>query len=579
MSKNKNNGSTVFRSMRLMKSRMGIYIIALVLMSIMYSLVMEVYINVVYKDLLDAAFVFDTALMTKYVIRLIIIVSSSCIICPILSYIVHYNIQKTMVDVRIKVFQKVVKLSIPYYEKTHSQEIISCLNNDLRVLERLYFWPVFRLLLASLTGAGSLVLLFYYSPVIAVICVCISLITTLINVRYAKKIKKYAKNIQALVASLTGVSMDELNSFKVSRIYNIRSFLRKKYDKYNEENYCNQINLSKQQGQLTATNNLLNYCGYILICFICLYLMWQGKMTAGETVACIELRGGIEFFANEMGSILSQIQICNSGAERVFKLLDQEEEALSFECLESKQSETAQVAVSENEIVKFKDVCFGYNDKARILDKINCSIERGKKIAIIGESGGGKSTLTKLLLGFYSFNAGEIYYEGVPIEKYSKEEVRDKIAYVPQEPTLFNDTIRNNIGLNEVDDSKIIEAAKKACIHDFIMELPEQYNTAVGDNGTRLSGGQKQRIAIARAFLKPADIIIFDESTSAVEQELEAKIMNAIQEISEDKTIIFVTHRLQILAIMDKVIQINNHTAIETMDKEAIMNRDSAIAN
>ena len=537
-------------------------------MTIIYSLVMDVYVSVVYQDLLDAAFVFDLELMQKYVIRLVIIVVSSCILCPLFSYIVHYCIQKTMSEVRVKVFEKVTKLSIPYYESTHSQAIISCLNGDIHLLDALYFWPVFRLLLVILIGGGSLLVLCYYSPAVAMSCVAIALITTLINMKYAKYMKKYADNIQELLAKIAGVAMDELGSYHVSRVYNIRSFLKKKYEAYNEEHYLSKIGVGKKEGELAGINNLLNYLGYIVICLICLYLMSQDRMTIGETIACIQLRGGIEFFVNEIGSIFGQIQFCTAGTERVFKILDQEEESESFVSINEQAKNLLQE--TEEALIRFENTSFAYDQRENILENINLVIEKGKRTAIIGESGSGKSTLTKLLLGFYNATEGEIYYNHKPLSQYTREEMREKIAYVPQEPTLFNDTIRNNIGLNVEDDSKIIEAAKAACIHDFIMSLPEQYNTRVGDNGARLSGGQKQRIAIARAFLKPSDVIIFDESTSAVEQELEGKIMHAIREVSEDKTIIFITHRLQILEMMDQVIKIDKHAVVDVTDNVLI---------
>jgi len=215
--------------------------------------------------------------------------------------------------------------------------------------------------------------------------------------------------------------------------------------------------------------------------------------------------------------------------------------------------------ITKGEIV-FDNVCFQYNSKNKLFDNLNLHIEPGKKIALIGRSGGGKSTLLKLLLRLYNVNSGSIKIDGIDITKHTLKSLRTQISLVPQDLTLFHRSIYDNIchGAENVSESQIIDAAKKAFCHDFIMQLPEQYQTQVGERGMKLSGGQKQRIVIARAMLKNTPILLLDEATSALDSETEELVQKAMDKLMQNKTVIVIAHRLTTLHEMDEIITLDN---------------------
>ena len=561
-----NTIQNIIKILKLMKGQVVIYGLTLIAMAGVYGIIMDVYANTIYQKLLDAAFAYNVSEIKNYSIWLLVIMGGACVICPALSYIVHFCIQKVITNVRIMIFEKALKFPMEYYKKTHSEDIISCLNNDLQLLEDFYFWPIFRILLVGMIGIGSAIFLFLYHPFVAIAAISTALITLLINQRYGRAMKVQTDNIQKLQAQIAGVTIDELSSFRVSRMSAMQTFLFGKFSKYNARHLDTKIKYGKQQAGLDVCNNTFNYFGYILVFVLSLYLVFQGQLTIGAAIACMQLRGGIEFMISEIGSIIGQVQFCSSGTERIFHLLEMEEESEYFELMETDK------IPSEDVILKFENINFSYSDHHEIYRNANFEIKKGMKVAVVGHSGAGKSTIPQLLLGFYPVKKGMIYFNGHPINYYSKKQIRNMIAYVPQNPYLFYDTIKENIGLNGAEDSEIIQAAEDALIHETIMELPQQYDTMIDENGANLSGGQKQRITIARAFLKKSDIIIFDESTSALERKVESKIIENITDSKINKVIIFITHRKETLEKMDKIFLVKNGEIIQYDKNEYVEN-------
>jgi ABC-type multidrug transport system fused ATPase/permease subunit len=224
-----------------------------------------------------------------------------------------------------------------------------------------------------------------------------------------------------------------------------------------------------------------------------------------------------------------------------------------------KEMQSSKNVYDSETLVEFKNVCFAY-DEMPVLKNVSFKILRGKKVAIVGQIGSGKTSIINLILGFYETQQGEILFNGKNINEYNYHELRNQICYVSQESILFNDTIYNNIALGNPNATaeEIINAAKLAHIHDYIMSTPDKYDTCVGDRGSNLSGGQKQCVTLARAFLKNAQIYIYDEATSAIDIEHENKIKHSIEKILKDKTVIYITHRIYDIKGFDDVLIIND---------------------
>jgi len=235
---------------------------------------------------------------------------------------------------------------------------------------------------------------------------------------------------------------------------------------------------------------------------------------------------------------------------------------------------------NENSEIIFKNIYFGYNKKRTIIKNISFSIPEGKSLAIVGPTGAGKSTISKLLFRFYDPDSGEILINKKNIKKYKQNSLRQMIGVVPQDTVLFNDTIFYNIsyGLIDSNEEDVINAAKIAGIHDFIESIPNKYNTIVGERGLKLSGGEKQRVAIARAVLKNPSILFFDEATSALDTNTEKEINKNLNKISQGKTTLIIAHRLSTVSNADKIIVIDKGNIIEEGDHSSLLNKNGLYA-
>ena len=269
---------------------------------------------------------------------------------------------------------------------------------------------------------------------------------------------------------------------------------------------------------------------------------------------------------NPAKAISTSITNINKGlaaSVRIFEIIDSKPEI--------KESEDALDIGEFKKSIEFKNVNFSYGQE-QVLSDINLKIKKGEIVALVGPSGGGKSTLADLIPRFYEPNSGEILIDGVGIKNYKLNSLRALMGIVTQESILFNDTIKNNIsfGLDNFDDSKVIAAAKVANAHDFIMESPEGYETVIGERGTKLSGGQRQRLSIARAVLKDPDILILDEATSALDSESEKLVQEALTNLMKNRTSLVIAHRLSTIQNADKIIVVEKGEIIQTGTHEEL---------
>ncbi|WP_425449102.1 ABC transporter ATP-binding protein [Dethiothermospora halolimnae] len=292
-------------------------------------------------------------------------------------------------------------------------------------------------------------------------------------------------------------------------------------------------------------------------------MMSKGMTNIGILVALMNLNNNVGILSN-LGDELSKLQSCMAGVRGVSNLLDEEVEFHKYEKSINKGD--------RDSIIELKDIIFGYDDK-KVLDSVSISAKKGESIALVGKSGCGKSTIAKLLLGFYESNNGDIFIEGKSVSNYSLEELRNKISYVSQSPYLFDGTIKDNIRYGRLDstEEEIINSAKMANAHEFIMEQKEGYDTSIGEVGSNLSGGQKQRIAIARAINKGSSILLLDEATSALDSEAEEKVQQAIEKIMNEKTVLIIAHRLSTIKKVDKIYVIDKGKVLESGNHEELM--------
>lgn len=338
----------------------------------------------------------------------------------------------------------------------------------------------------------------------------------------------------------------------VTKIYDVNHTGALKYEKLNKE----YVMVQKEKMGFMALLEMFN-TGFDLLCSVMfivigIILVQYNFATMGEVAAIYSLYATLSFRFLQLGKNMPELVNCVAYAERIFEFLSLQEE---------KMNETTLLEVkgySDNaNAVDFENIVFGYSDKEKLFNGRSYSFENRKITAIVGQSGCGKSTLAKLLLGFYQLQSGDIYVCGKSVRNTNIAKIRDLIAYVPQQPYLYNMSIKDNIILSKqsATDEEVYQAAKLANAHEFIEHLENGYDTIMYNRGSNLSGGQRQRIAIARAILKNAPIILMDEATSALDNESEQMITDAISRLRNNKTVIMIAHRTATIQLADRVVE------------------------
>jgi ABC-type multidrug transport system fused ATPase/permease subunit len=372
-----------------------------------------------------------------------------------------------------------------------------------------------------------------------------NILTLTVNTHISKKLKGTTKQIQNQMSNLTVTVGNIIGGMSIIKMYQLATVMRSNFKRDNREVSKLSLKNSKVTALLSAYNFLIAMLSIMVFLLLGTIMVKQGLTTYGNILAIMSLQTALDANFREFGQYYPMFYNSLVGTERIYEFLEIEDEPLRREA----------EPINEPEYIQFKDVDFGYTPEKLVLEKFNLSIKEGETLAIIGESGSGKSSVAKLLLGFYKINAGGLSIGGKNLSDMTLSEMRDMIAYVPQDATLFNTTIMENMryGREGATDEEIFAAARAANADGFIREQPQGYETLVGEGGIRLSGGQCQRIAIARAILKNAPILLLDEATSALDSESERLIKNTIDEYGKSRTTIIIAHRLSTIENADRV--------------------------
>ena len=345
---------------------------------------------------------------------------------------------------------------------------------------------------------------------------------------------------------------------RVTKAYNSQDYVQERFDKVNKNFITARGKAYKAMGIFGSGMGFISDFLYVAVLVAGGVFLYYGKINAGEFAAYILFISMLLTPIKTIITIYEEIQNGATGFKRFCEVMDEipETDAPDAEDIESVTGD-----------IEFKDVEFSYlNDKdEEVLDGVSFTIPHGKTTALVGGSGGGKTTVCHLIMHFYELNGGEITLDGRDIRKIRRGSLRDKIGIVAQDVFIFDGTVKENIAFGKADatDEEIIEAARQAKIHDYIMTMPQGYDTWVGERGVQLSGGQRQRISIARAFLKNPPILILDEATSALDNITEIQIQTALNELSEGRTVIAVAHRLSTIRNADQIIVLDRGKVVE----------------
>jgi ABC-type multidrug transport system fused ATPase/permease subunit len=533
-----------------MKPKLLPYIIGLIGCSIMEASSPIISAAMV-KYVLDAAVKKQMEVIIKASIILSIAILVISMLMPLFYYLFSSSVKCMLAEIKLRAFKHLEEISIDYFENTHSGDTISRITNDVQLIENAYTNNLRTIITLFITAAASAVFMFSLDSKIASVLIVLGVVSTYINASFAKSVKKLNSALQQKVALLTQQLVDILSGFSVIKMFNLNELMLKKYNETN----CSKTNLS---AALSVRYSFLNSINFLII-WICngglfivgTIMIINGRISLGGLLTMILLFDPVNRLFNQLGNFVVQLQSSLVGVNRIFELLNMPPE---------KEEYNLAGTYTGSNIIEIQNLSFNYKDRDNVINNLSLSVEKNSKIAFVGLSGGGKSTIIKLLLGFYPIETGNIFINNRSISEYKLMELRNMIAYVPQDAYLFEGTIEENIRYGKLTAShdEIIAAAKVANAHEFILEQPEGYNTMIGERGAKLSGGQKQRISIARALLKDAPILLLDEATSALDTESEELVQEALNNLMRGRTTITIAHRLSTIKNSDAIYVLGN---------------------
>ena len=548
--------STFIRIFKIMKKTFIPYTIGLLFASASFLLI-QIFLSKMFMGMFNAIADKDltgmlNAIKSSGVYTLIIF-----ILFPFFSYMIERSVAVTTGNIRTRVFSKVQSLPINYFKKRHSGDLISRLTNDILEIEKAYSNYFANFFATIVAGVGTLIYIFILEWRLGILTVAGGGLTLLVNIYYAKILKVISVEVQEKLSKLNERLTDLLEGMPIIKSFNIANIILNKYNEKNKEVYKASYNRANKMAVISGINSIIGIFSFGAVTALGSYLAIKGYMAVGVIVAVVQLQNGVRALTRTLGTFISEIQGSLAAGDRVFEVLDEEEEPDSYE-IEKKYK------IAKQGEVEFNNVTFSY-DEETVLDKLTFSVPKGKVYALAGPSGGGKSTIFKLLLNFYPPSEGNISIKGKSIGEQKIKDIRKGISYVPQDAYLFAGTIIDNIrqGNQDATFDEVKMAAKKANAHDFIENMENGYDTFVGEKGAKLSGGQKQRIAIARAILKDAPILLLDEATSALDTESEKLVQQALNKLMVGRTTLVIAHRLSTIEDADEILVLKDGSIAE----------------
>ncbi len=499
------------------------------------------------------------------------------VVAPFVLYLWRSSVFEGTANLREAVFRHMQRLPLGYHEIHHSGDALSILSNDVSAAEKAYQEDLYVLVEASFQGLSAAILMMAFNWELALVIVVCGLVPLLINTLFARPLRKIGQEVQGRLGVLSERMTDLLAGFQVIRTFNLGEWILSRFGKANEDVLESSLRRVQLDAALAAGNDFGGVFVFLPMAFGA-YLVLVGRTTFGTYLALVQLSNQINYFVYSLSGVISRIQSALAASDRILELMDS---PLEPERYAPQPGALLPAAGPAGQMIDFQNVTFAYNGGANILNSISFGVPQGQFVAFAGPSGGGKSTLFKLLLGCYPVKDGAIFVDGSPMHAYSLADLRDRIAYVPQDAYLFSGTILENIryGKPSASDDEIVAAAKAAFAHDFVTEFPDGYQTVVGERGARLSGGQRQRIAIARALLKDAPILLLDEATSALDSESEQIVQRALEVLMKGRTTLVIAHRFSTIVNADKIYVIDGGKVVEQGKHAELISWQGVYAN
>ena len=463
------------------------------------------------------------------------------------SYLVSFVGQRVIIDVRDVLFKKFQRLPLSYFDRHQTGEIMSYITNDVAALQNALVDRLIELVTESSIFVGSLVMMVLLDWKLSLLTlITVPLVGQAMKI-FGRKLKSSGTVIQERLADITATMQESIAAVRVVKSFGREDFEIERFHRQNELNFRAEMKNNQLMSLLTPTVEFLAALAVTVIVWFGGYEVVNGVITAGALVAFLTYAVNLANPVKRISRVYGAIQKAMAGADRVFAIMDLPETIANH-------PDAKELPLVKGEVV-FDDVTFAYKEGANALSHVSLAASPGQMVAFVGPSGAGKSTIANLIPRFYDVSSGAIRIDGYDVRAVTMESLRRQIGIVPQETMLFSTTVRENIRYGRLDatEEEIVQAAKDANAHDFIMALPKGYDTKIGERGLNLSGGQRQRIAIARAILKDPRILILDEATSALDTESEKIVQAALDRLMVGRTSFVIAHRLSTVFNADQI--------------------------
>uniref|UniRef100_UPI0040559EAC ABC transporter ATP-binding protein n=1 Tax=Alistipes sp. TaxID=1872444 RepID=UPI0040559EAC len=479
----------------------------------------------------------------------------------------------TVQRMRDEMFKHVVDMNVGYFSDQRKGDIMSKITQDVMVVQfcitntlQVAFRDPFLII-------GYLTLMIGISWQLSLFAVIFLPIVGIVIGSIVKRLRHPAKRGQERMGDMVSVLDETLSGMKIVKGYNASGFITKKFMKINADLSRILISMARRQQLASPMSEFLGITAVAVILVFGGTLVDDGYVTGAGFIAFIAAFSQI---TRPLRSFIDQFANINQGVaagERIFTIIDAQSAV--------NDKPNAREFKGLKDSIELRNVHFSYDGEREVISNVNLKIRKGETVALVGASGGGKSTLSELVPRFYDVTAGEVLFDGIPVDEYQQESLRMKMSIVSQETVLFNDTIEGNIlmGRPSASHDEVVEASKVANAHGFIMESPEGYDTNIGDRGTKLSGGQRQRISIARAVLKNPEILILDEATSALDTESEKLVQEALTKLLEGRTSIVIAHRLSTIYNADRIYVIDQGRVAEEGTHQELLDKRGIYAH